>query len=107
MMPIQKDEDIDLELIAKCLERFLHVHSGDARLSVLSLDEDSIKGKRIKKEKNLWFLGKWAIQDVSARFKATWSTDVAPAETILITLDIEKSDKGYEVIDWNLKHILF
>jgi len=106
-MSIQQNQSEDLDLIVRCLVRFIRDHAGDARLSALSLDEMSIKGKRVKEQKDLWFLGKWAIHGISPRYKATWSTDTSSGETILVTVDIEKTDHEYEVTDWDMKHILF
>lgn len=106
-MSIQKGENIDLELIKNCLKRFICEHAKDPYLSNIPLTEASIKGAMEKEGKGLWFLGKWSIQGTAPNYKAIWSTEVAPNETILVTVELKKIDHDFVVADWHLKQILF
>ena len=97
------DEGVDLDLIASCLVRFIREHVDDVSLRGLPLSEDSVKGRRVKEEEDLWFLGDWSIQGSPPRFEALWSIDVAPGETVFVTVHIEKTVSGYQVLDWDVQ----
>lgn len=103
----QRSRYSELDPIARCLLRFLRDHGGDATLHALPLDEGSVNGQRIQEEGDVWFLGQWTLHGTPPRYKATWSTDTAPDGTILLTVDIAKTDHEYEVTGWDIKHILF
>ena len=102
-----KDDNIDLENIARCLSQFIFNNRNDVRIKSLPLDESSVKGRRIEERKDLWFIGDWAVQGVLPQLEAIWSIDVTPGETILLIVNIEKINHDYIVTQWRMKQALF
>ena len=97
---------IDMQLLADCLWKFINDNKENANLRGLDLKPDSVKGTRLKKRKDLWFIGDWTCQKYDSHFVASLNIEYTGGESILVKVYIEKSQNDkYTVTNWEVVNL--
>jgi len=100
---VNSDKEINPDLVAVILERFIIDHNDELALEGMSVSVDSVKGTRSKESDKLWFIGDWAVQGVAPRFFALFSQELAPGETMRLFVHLEQTGNSYTVSDWEIE----
>lgn len=94
------DDLIDFKLIEKCIIDFIHKNKNHTYLVSAPITEESIKGAKVRKINDIWYLRDWAIQHTPSFIEAIWTYEWTPEQDTILTLEIKKTEKEYYVNKW-------
>ncbi|NVM01181.1 MAG: hypothetical protein HWN67_02515 [Candidatus Helarchaeota archaeon] len=93
----------NLDLVENCIIRFIQENKNNSLLSGLPLNEDSVKGRKGKIQKDIWCVGEWNIYLDPPKIIARWSIEWTPEEETVINLNIKEIKNEYQILDWDVE----